>query len=81
MLSILFAKIFAKVVDDVGGICSSVAVDLTERVKKLKVGRSFTVENETQRKEVLRIAKILGLRLITRAASDGKFSVTRLHPL
>lgn len=51
---------------------------LTARIKSLRIGRSFAVKSESERTQVLNIAKILGLRIITRARKRGGFTVTRL---
>lgn len=51
---------------------------LTTQIKALKVGRTFYVHSESDRQQVLRIAKVLGLIITTRATKGGKFSCTRL---
>ncbi len=56
---------------------------LTEKVKALRLGESFNVKTGSERTMVLNIAKILNLRISTRARGDktGKangFTVTRL---
>lgn len=52
-------------------------MSLRDKVLRLKVGRSFTVTSESARKEVLKIASILGWN-ITSKAKKGGFSVTRM---
>jgi hypothetical protein len=51
---------------------------LTDRIKVLKVGRSFNVKTESERTQALNVANILGRRIITRARKRGGFTVTRL---
>jgi hypothetical protein len=51
---------------------------LTDRVKSLRIGQSFHVKTESERTQVLNTAKILALRIITRARKRGGFTVIRL---
>ena len=51
---------------------------LTDRIKVLKVGRSFNVKTESERTQALNVANILGRRIITLARKRGGFTVTRL---
>lgn len=53
---------------------------LTDRIKTLRIGQSFAVKTESERVQALNIAKILGLRIATRARDNkhGGFTVTRL---
>lgn len=49
-------------------------------ILKLRIGQSFQVATETARQNVLRSAKLLGVRIVTRARNGkrGGFTVTRL---
>ncbi len=52
---------------------------LTEKVKALRLGQSFNVKTASERTMVLNIAKILNLRISTRARGKANgFTVTRL---
>ena len=51
---------------------------LQSKIKKLKVGQSFLVEGETERKRALEIAKVLALALTSRPNGKGGFRITRL---
>lgn len=51
--------------------------EITARVKALKVGHSFTVDDDAQRRAALNAARVLSLRIVTRKAKNG-FTVTRL---
>ena len=53
-------------------------VSLIERVRRLKVGQSITVETESERTQSLNAAKMLRLRITTRKLTKGGFTVTRL---
>lgn len=52
--------------------------ELTKKIKRLKIGKTFYVTTESDRQQVLRIAKVLGVVIATRAISASKFSCTRL---
>ena len=51
---------------------------LADEIKALRIGQSFNILTESQRVQVLNIAKILGLRIVTKARKVGGFTVTRL---
>ena len=51
---------------------------LTDRVKTLRIGKSFCVKTESERTQALNVAKVLGLRIATRERKRGGFTVTRL---
>jgi hypothetical protein len=51
---------------------------LTKSIKRLKIGKTFYVHSESDRQQVLRIAKVLGVVIATRAIASNKFSCTRL---
>jgi hypothetical protein len=54
------------------------AMTLIDRVKKLKVGKSFYVDTESERTQALNAAKVLGRRITSRKLVKGGFTVTRL---
>ena len=51
---------------------------LIDRIKTLRIGRSFRVTSESERTQVLNAAKVLGRKVTTRASKRGGFTVTRL---
>lgn len=61
-------------------IPSELFSSIVRRIKTLRIGQSFAVKTESERVQALNIAKILGLRIATRARDNkrGGFTVTRL---
>jgi hypothetical protein len=53
-------------------------VNLIDRIKSLRIGKSFSVVTESERVQVLNAAKALGRRIVTKARKRGGFTVTRL---
>lgn len=53
-------------------------MNLKNKIQRLRIGKSFRVENGNDRKEALKIASILGIILATRESKRGGFTVTRL---
>jgi hypothetical protein len=51
---------------------------LTDRLKNLRIGKTFRVMTDAERQTVLREAKTLGLLIHTRPSKRGGFTVTRL---
>jgi hypothetical protein len=54
--------------------------DLTNRVKRLKAGKTLFVPSESERQNVLRIAQVLGWTIATRKRKKPKegFTCTRM---
>jgi hypothetical protein len=53
-------------------------VNLIDRIKSLRIGKSFSVITESERVQALNVAKALGRRIVTKARKRGGFTVTRL---
>lgn len=51
---------------------------LTEQIKALRIGQSVFLKSASERTMALNIAKVLGLRIATRARKSGGFTATRL---
>ncbi len=48
------------------------------KLKKLRLGQTFKVKTDLERKSALNIAFVLGITITTRARKRGGFTVTRL---
>lgn len=53
-------------------------MSLIERVRRLRVGQSITVDTESERTQSLNAGKMLRVRITTRKLAKGGFTVTRL---
>lgn len=51
---------------------------IPERIKSLRIGRSFKVDTHEDRQKVLDEARKLFVRVVTRKRKRGGFTVTRL---
>lgn len=55
-----------------------VNMTLTDRIKKLRIGKTIFLADKGERITALNIAKILGLRVTTKARKTWGFTMTRL---
>lgn len=57
---------------------NQIAMDLIERINKLRIGQSFRVKTEAERQKASQIAKHQGKLVHTRKHKRGGFAVVRL---
>jgi hypothetical protein len=53
-------------------------LDLIKKLRALRVGRSFYVSTDAERKRVLVAAQYAGIRIVTRVSRKGGFNCTRM---